>query len=34
MADVQELEKQLISARAYMKKLETEYAGELQRTGA
>ena len=34
MADVQELKDQLISARAYMKKLEIEYAGELQRTGA
>ena len=34
MADVQELKEQLVSARAYMKKMETEYAGELQRTGA
>jgi hypothetical protein len=34
MADVQELNEQLLSARAYMKKIEAEYAGKVQRTGA
>jgi hypothetical protein len=34
MADVQELKGQLNFARAYMREMETEYAGELQRTGA
>ena len=34
MADVQELSEQLLSARTYMKKIEAEYAGKVQRTGA
>ena len=34
MSDVQELKGQLMFARAYMREMETEYAGELQRTGA
>ena len=34
MSDVQELKGQLMFARAYMRQMETEYAGELQRTGA
>ena len=34
MADVQELSEQLLSVRTYMKKIEAEYAGKVQRTGA
>lgn len=34
MADVQELREQLLSVRTYMKKIEAEYAGKVQRTGA
>ncbi len=34
MADVQELSEQLVSTRTYMKKIEAEYAGKVQRTRA